>query len=73
MYDIKTEGVYQDFNSDKEMLDFSNYSTNSEYYDDSNKLVIEKMKDETASVAIEESLWLKAKIYLLLVDETGWA
>ena len=73
MYDIKTEGVYQDFNSDKEMFDFSNYSTNSEYYDDSNKLVIEKMKDETAGVAIEESLWLKAKIYLLLVDETGWA
>ena len=73
MYDIKTEGVYQDFNSDKEMFDFSNYSTNSEYYDDSNKLVIEKMKDETAGVAIEESLGLKAKIYLLLVDETGWA
>ena len=71
MYDIKTEGVYQDFNSDKEMFDFSNYSTNSEYYDDSNKLVIEKMKDETAGVAIEESLGLKAKIYLLLVDETG--
>ena len=71
MYDIKTEGVYQDFNSDKEMFDFSNYSTNSEYYDDSNKLVIDKMKDETAGVAIEESLGLKAKIYLLLVDETG--
>ena len=36
------------------MLDFSNYSTKSKYYDDSNQLVITKMKDETSSVAIEE-------------------
>ena len=26
MYEIKTEDVYEDFNSDKEMLDFNNYS-----------------------------------------------
>ena len=38
---------------DKEMLDFSNYSTKSKYYDNSNKLVIGKMKDETGEVAIE--------------------
>ena len=37
MYKIKTENVYEDFNSDKEMLDFSNYSTKSKYYDNSNK------------------------------------
>ena len=36
MYEIKTEGVYEDFSSNKEMFDFSNYS---KYYDDSNKLV----------------------------------
>ena len=29
------------------MFDFSNYSSKSKYYDDSNKLVIEKMEDET--------------------------
>ena len=53
MYEIKTEDVYEDFSSDKEMLDFSNYSTKSKYYDNSNKLVIGKMKDETGEVAIE--------------------
>ena len=37
MYKIKTENVYEDFNSDKEMLEFSNYSTKSKYYDNSNK------------------------------------
>ena len=38
MYEIKTEDVYEDFNSDKKMFDFSNYSTNLKCYDDSNKL-----------------------------------
>ena len=39
MYEIKTADVYEDFNSDKEMFDFTNYSTKSKYYHDSNKLV----------------------------------
>ena len=29
MYEIKAEDVYEDFSSDKEMFDFSNYSTKS--------------------------------------------
>ena len=41
------------FRKDKEMLDFSNYSNKSRYYDDSNKLVVGKMNDETADVAPE--------------------
>ena len=40
MYEIKTENVYEDFSSNKEIFDFSNYLTKSKYYDDSNKLVI---------------------------------
>ena len=40
MYEIKAEDVYEDFSSDKEMFDFSNYSTTSKYCNDSNKLVI---------------------------------
>ena len=31
---IKTEDVYEGFSSDKEMSDFSNYSTKSKYYDE---------------------------------------
>ena len=64
MYEIKTEDVYKDFSNDKEMFDFSNYSTKSKYYDNSNKLVVDKMKDETAGVAIEEFVGLKPKMYL---------
>ena len=53
MYEIKIEDVYKDFINNKEMFDFSNFSTKSKYYDNSNKLVTSKMKDETAGVAIE--------------------
>ena len=45
------------------MFDFSNYSTKSKYYDDSNKLVFGKMKDKTGGAAIEEFLRLKPKMY----------
>ena len=68
MHEIKTEDVYEDFSSNKEMFDFSNYSTKSKYYDDSNKLFIGKMKDETAGVATEEIAGLKPKMYSYLVD-----
>ena len=47
MYEIKTEDVNEDFGSNKEILDFSSYSTKWKYFDNSNKLAIGKMKDET--------------------------
>ena len=56
MHEIKTEYVYEDFNSDKEMFDFSNYSTKSKYFDDLNKLVIGKMKDETGGMRLKNLL-----------------
>ena len=71
MYEIKTEDVYEDFINDKEMFDFSNYSIKSKYYDNSNKLVVQKMKHETASVAIEEFFRLKPKMYSYLVDHNS--
>ena len=41
------------------MFNFCNYSTKSKYYDNSNKLVVGKMKDETTGVAMEEFLMIK--------------
>ena len=54
MYEIKTEDVYEDFSSNKEVFDFRKYSIKSKYYDNSNKLVIGKMKEKTRGTAIEE-------------------
>ena len=42
-----------------------NYLIKSNYYDDSNKLVIGKIKDETDSVATEKFVGLKSKMYSL--------
>ena len=57
-------------NSDKEKFDFSNYSTSSKYYDNSKKLVIGKMTNETGGIAIEEFVGLKPKMYSFLVDKS---
>ena len=68
MYEIKNEDVYNDFSSDKEMFDFSNYSAKSKYHDSSNTLVIVKMKDKTGGLAIEEFVVLKPKMYSFFVE-----
>ena len=68
MYEIKTEDVYEDFGSDKELFDFNIYSTQAKYYDDSNKPVIGIMNDKTGGVVIEEFVALKPKIYSYLID-----
>ena len=44
---LKLTMFYEDLSSNKEMFGFSNYLSKSKYFDDSNKLVIDKMKDET--------------------------
>ena len=66
MHEIKTE----DFSSDKEMFNFSNYSK-SKHYDDSNKLVTGKKKDTTGGVTIEEFVRLKSKMYSFLLDNNS--
>ena len=53
------------------MFDFSNYSTKSKYYDDSNKLVVGKMKDKTGGAPIEKFFWFRPKVQLLLVNNNS--
>ena len=48
------------------MFAFSSYLTKWKYYDNSDKLVIGKMKDKTESVGIEESFGVK--LWSFLVD-----
>ena len=67
MYEIKTEDVYKDSSSNKEMFDFSNCSMKSKYFNNLDKIVIGKVKDETGHVAIEEFVGLKP----FLVDKSN--
>ena len=72
MYENKTEDVYEDLNNDKEIFDFSNYWTKSKCYNNSHKLTIEKMKDETnAGVATAVLVGLKSKIYPFLIGHNS--
>ena len=45
------------------MFHFSNYSKDSRFYDESNKKVIGKMKDDYGGVIIDEFIGLKSKMY----------
>ena len=45
------------------MFDFSNYSKDSKFFDNANKKVIGKMKDEYGGVIIDEFAGLKSKMY----------
>ena len=62
-YEIKSENLYEDFFKWKDLFDFSNYSKDSKFYDDSIKKVIGKMKDEYGGVIIDQFIGLKSKMY----------
>ena len=62
-YEIKSKNVYEEFFKWKDLFDFSNYSKDSKFYDDANKNVIGKMRDEYGGVIIDEFIGLKSKMY----------
>ena len=66
VYEIKDCNVYDQCYQDKHLFDFSGYDKNSVYYDDSNKKVLGKMKDEFNGDKINEFVGLKSKMYLLI-------
>ena len=63
IYEIKSKNLYEDFFKWKDLFDFSNYSKNSKFFDNANKKVIGKMKDEYGGVIIDEFVGLKSKMY----------
>ena len=67
MYEIKTEDTYEDFNKEKEMFDFRNYSAKSKYYNYSKKYVVGKMNDEKACDTIEKFVGLKLKMFWQMI------
>ena len=62
-YKIKSENVYEVFYKWTNLFDFSNYLKDSTFYDDTNKKVIGKMKDEYGGAIIDQFIGLKSKMY----------
>ena len=61
-YEIKSESVYEEFFKWKDLFDFSNYSKDSKIFDETNKRVIGKMKDEFGGVIVDQIAGLKSKM-----------
>ena len=61
--EIKSENVYEKFFKWKDLFGFSNYSKDSKFFDETNKKVIVKMKDEFGRVIVNEFVGLKQKMY----------
>ena len=62
-YEIKSKNVYKEFYKWKDLFDFSNYSKDSKFFNETNKKVTGKMKDEFGGVIIIEFVGLKSKMY----------
>ena len=52
------------------MFSFSNYSAKSKHNDDSNALVVGKIRDKMVGADIEEFAALKPKLYSILVNHS---
>ena len=62
-YEIKSKNVYEEFFKCKDLFDFSNYSKDSKFFNETNKKVIGKMKSKFGGVIITEFVGLKSKMY----------
>ena len=70
IYKIETEDFYEDFYADKNLIDSSDYPLDSKFFDNANKKVIGKMKDEFKGRITSEFLGLKSNMYSLIdVDD----
>ena len=68
-YEIKSKSVYEELFKWKDLFDFSNYSKGSKFFNETNKKVIGKMKDEFGGVIICEFVGLKSKMYSIIIKK----
>ena len=62
-YEIKSKNVYEEFFKWKDLFDFSNYSKDSRFFNETNQKVIGKMKDEFGGIIVSEFVGLKSTMY----------
>lgn len=53
IYEIKSKNIKKDFFINSLLFDFSNFSKDSEFYDNQNEMVIRKFKDESGVKSIK--------------------
>ena len=70
-YEIEAEEVYKDFWKNRKMFDNSDYPSNHQYVDATNKKVIGKFKDKAAGIPITEFVGLRSKMYSYIKDNNN--
>ena len=68
-YEIKLEYVYEKNFKYKHLLDFSNFSKDSKFYDNQNEMVVGKMKIIYRGIPINKFVGLKSKMHSMLSDD----
>jgi len=68
-YRIETRNFYQDMKDKRELYDLSGYDKKSPYYDETNKKVLGKFKDECDGKSPSEFVGLRPKMYSLSVGD----
>ena len=69
VYEIKNEGVYEDFYLNKHLFDLSDFPKDSKFYDPSNKKVVGKMKDKYWDKIIVNIIGLRSKMYWIVAED----
>ena len=67
-YEIETNDAYTDFFKDKSKFDNSDYPEDNLFFNNMNKKVIGKFKDEAAGVPVVEFVGLQSKMYSYVKD-----
>ena len=62
-YEVKSEDFYEEVFKHKHLFDFSNYPEDSNFFDETNKKVICKMKDAFEGKIVDEFVGLKSKMH----------
>jgi hypothetical protein len=65
VYCIKTDDFYKDMYEMKQYFDMSEYSKQNPIYDETNKKVIGKFKDETGDKVIKTFVGVRSKVYAI--------
>ena len=68
-YEIKSEDVYKEFFKHKHLLDFSNFSKESKFYDSQNEMIVGKITAEHKGMPINKFVGLKSKMYSIFSDD----
>jgi len=69
VYKVKTEDFYKDMYENSEDFDMSEYSKDNKFYDESNKKVLGKFKNETPNGTITDFIGVRSKCYTIRTDK----